>query len=155
MYYDNFTAILLFILIIIPFKCSFKEFFDITTQPNTLPIPTSYTSYTSDDRFKMDEIAKNNILRQIKSQIDFDPYKTNLAKTVIGDIYNKYFDNDIFIKLKNINDDSKKYIASGNFNYVPANNKVDYDIITYQNLSTNTNIGINPIVDGINNNSRT
>jgi len=145
MYYDNYTAILLFILIILPFKCSFKEFFSTSTIPNTIP-----NSYISDDRFKMDEIAKDNIIRQIKSQIEFDPYKTNLSKNVIGDIYSKYFDNDIFKKLKNIDEDSKKYIASGNFDYVPVSSKADYDIITYQKLSTNTNIGINPIVDGIN-----
>ena len=107
-----------------------------------------------DDRFKSDDITKDTILRQIKSQIDFDPYKTNLAKEVIYEIYNKYFDNDIFIKLKNTNDDSKQYIASGKFNYLPETNKVDYDLVTYQNLSQNIQIGVNPITDGINNRTK-
>ena len=173
--YDNFTAILLLILIIAPFKCAIKEFFVSNTIPNTLPnlipikipapIPTllppiiSQTddSYITTDllgvdtRFKVDNIANETILRQIKSQIDFDPYKTNLAKGVINEIYNKYFNNDIFVKLMNTNDDSKQYIAEGNFNYLPKNNKVDYDLVTYQNLSQNTQIGINPLSDGINN----
>ena len=97
----------------------------------------------------MDEIAKDEILKQIASQIKFDPYKTNLGKDVINEIYSKYFDNDIFKKLNQVNDDSKQYIASGNFKYLPQNNKVDYDLVTYQNLSTNTQLGINPISDGI------
>jgi len=144
--YDKFTAILLIILIIAPFKCAIKEFFENSNTTTTTTIP-----YGTDDRFKMDEIEKERILKQIKSQVDFDPYKTDMEKDVIYEIYNKYFDNDIFVKLKNINDDSKQYIAEGNFQYVPQTNKVDYDIINYQNLSQNVQLGINPIVDGISN----
>lgn len=143
MKYDKFTAVLLLILIISPFKCAFKEYFE-DTSPNI----------NTDDRFKMDEIAKTKILKQIKSQIDFDPYKTDLSKDVIYEIYNKYFDNDVFIKLKKINDDSKQYIAEGNFKYVPENNKVDYDLVTQKNLSYNSQIGINPISDGLTNKTR-
>ena len=144
--YDKFTAILLIILIIPPFKCAIKEFF--VDEKSSIP---TY-AYGSDERFKMDDVAKNTILKQIKSQVDFDPYKTPLDKSVIYEIYNKYFDNDIFTKLKNINDDSKQYIAEGNFKYVPSNDKVDYDLVSYQNLSNNSQIGINPISDGINKN---
>ena len=143
MKYDKFTAVLLLILIISPFKCAFKEYFE-DTSPNI----------NSDDRFKMDEIAKTKILKQIKSQVDFDPYKTDLSKEVIYEIYNKYFDNDVFIKLKKINDDSKQYIAEGNFKYVPETNKVDYDLVTQKNLSYNSQIGINPISDGLSNKTR-
>jgi len=176
MKYDKFTSILLLIMIVSPFKCAIKEFY----QDNSNSTSSSTSSYDknimstiykptepviinptlpsiineSDDRFKMDDIAKDKILKQIKSQIDFDPYKTDLAKEVIYEIYNKYFDNDVFVKLKKVNDDSKQYIAEGNFNYVPENNKVDYDLVTYQNLSQNTQIGINPISDGINNNTK-
>ena len=176
MKYDKFTSVLLLIMIISPFKCAIKEFY----QDNSNSTSSSNSSYDknvmstiyrptepvivnptlpsvvndSDDRFKMDDIAKDKILKQIKSQIDFDPYKTDLAKEVIYEIYNKYFDNDIFVKLKKVNDDSKQYIAEGNFNYVPKNNKIDYDIVTYQNLSQNTQIGINPISDGITNNTK-
>jgi hypothetical protein len=161
--YDKYTAILLFILIIGPFKCSIKEFFEDNTT-TTLPAITLPTTLQGteqkeintivknnllgvDDRFKMDDIKKDEILRQIKAQIKFDPYKTNLAKDVINEIYNKYFDNDIFVKLKSIDNDSKEYIASGNFNYIPTENKVDYDITTYENLIKNPSFGVNESMD--------
>ena len=156
MKYDKFTSVLLLILIISPFKCAFKEYFEGNTPTNTPTNTfTNIPGIIDDDRFKMDEIAKNKILKQIKSQVDFDPYKTDLDKDIIYEIYNKYFDNDIFVKLKNINDDSKQYIAEGNFKYVPENNKVDYDLVTHQNLSYNTQIGINPISDGLSNKTKT
>lgn len=173
MYLDKYIAILLFILIIIPYRFVFKEFFeDGTTTTTKTPETTKYeygylpqegTSKADlnklleaqylgqDDRFKMDEISKNEILRQIRAQVDFDPYKTNLAKDVIYEIYNRYFDNDIFVKLKNVNDDSKDYIASGNFRYLPEGDRVDFDQITYQNLNYNQAFGVNPLTDGISN----
>lgn len=107
-----------------------------------------------DERFKVDEVAVREILRQIKSQVDFDPYKTQLDKDVIYEIYNKYFDNDIFKKLQNNNDDSASYIAAGNFNYVPRVDKVDYDLVTYQNLSNNISFGISPLADGLANKTK-
>ena len=182
MRYDSYTAVILFILVMVPFKFVYKEYFKSyenfnnlsnTIQYTTIPYTTiPYTTipqYTIqlgtddvsqsnliqlqnlgiDDRFKMDDIKKDEILKQIKAQIDNDPYKTNLSKDIINEIYGKYFDNDIFKKLKQVNDDSKQYIASGNFKYIPQDNKVDYDLVTYQNLSTNTQLGINPISDGI------
>ena len=198
--YDTYTTVLLFILIIGPFRCSTKEYFDTSINSNTilqstqtpltslqltLPLqtviktPPGNTSLDSiktnsqserqsqsqtqslddivkdkfndvedvDDRFKMDNIKKEEILRQIKAQVNFDPYKTNLSKDVIYEIYNKYFDNDIFVKLKAIDDDSKAYIASGNFNYVPKPEKVDYDLTTYNNLLKNPAFGINSQLD--------
>lgn len=180
MYLDKYIAILLFILIVIPYRFVFKEFFEdgtTTTIPNnilgtttTIPKTTKYeylpqkgtskdtlnklleSQYLGlDDRFKMDEISKNEILRQIRAQVDFDPYKTNLAKDVIYEIYNRYFDNDIFVKLKNVNDDSKDYIASGNFRYLPEGDRVDFDQITYQNLNYDQSFGVNPLTDGISN----
>jgi hypothetical protein len=107
-----------------------------------------------DERFKVDEVAVREILREIKSQVDFDPYKTQLDKAVIYEIYNKYFDNDIFKKLQNNNSDSASYIAAGNFNYVPTVAQVDYDLVTYQNLSNNTGFGISPLADGIANKTK-
>ena len=107
-----------------------------------------------DERFKVDEVAVREILRQIKSQVDFDPYKTQLDKDVIYEIYNKYFDNDIFKKLQNNNDDSASYVAAGNFNYVPRVDKVDYDLVTYQNLSNNISFGISPLADGLANKTK-
>ena len=189
MRYDSYTAILLFILIIIPFKFVYKEYFksfeyfaDLqtinTTIPNTSTIDTSttdtstiptFTQYNiqlgtddltqanliqleylnKDDRFKIDDVSKDDILIQIRKQIENDPYKTNLSKNVINEIYAKYFNNDIFKKLIESNDDSEQYIASGNFPYLPKDNKADYDLTKYQNLSNNFQLGINPIVDGI------
>jgi len=163
--YDTYTAILLFILIIGPFKCSTKEFYENnTTLPNTTLPNTTLPNIEQkaidkivkdnllgiDDRFKMDDIKKNEILRQIKAQINFDPYKTELSKDVIYEIYNKYFDNDVFVKLNSIDEDSKNYIAAGNFNYIPKENKVDFDIMTYENLNKNTAFGINSEIDDIN-----
>ena len=172
MYLDKYLAVLLFILIIIPYRFVFKEFFEDggSTIPQTTQqsnksgyLPQQGTDKASlnklldaqylgqDDRFKMDEISKNEILRQIKAQVDFDPYKTNLAKDVIYEVYNRYFDNDVFTKLKNVNDDSKDYIASGNFKYLPEGDRVDFDQVTYQNLNYNQAFGVNPLTDGISN----
>ena len=157
--YDTYTTVLLFILIIGPFRCSKKEYFNNYTNPiTTVPLSTTLSTIINtnslnqtetekindivnntlnidDNRFKMDDVKKDEILRQIKAQINFDPYKTNLSKDVIYEIYNKYFDNNIFNKLNAIDNDSKEYIASGNFNYIPDQDKVDYDITTYNNLS--------------------
>ena len=183
MRYDTYTAVLLFILIIGPFKCSTKEYFidndmtlpnsiTTTTMPNSITTNTMPNSITTtmpnttisnlssdqdeinktvldrllgiDDRFKIDDIKKNEILREIKAQINFDPYKTELSKDVIYEIYNKYFDNSIFLKLQNTDEESKKYIASGNFNYIPQQKKVDFDIKKYQDLNkNNSSFGIN------------
>ena len=170
--YDTYTTVLLFILIIGPFKCSTKEYFYDNNQSTTASttfstIQPNLMSSTNkleeeeksinnivknnllgvDDRFKMDDNKKDEIIRQIKAQINFDPYKTNLSKDVIYEIYNKYFDNDIFVKLNAIDDDSKEYIASGNFNYVPKQDKVDYDLTTYNNLLKNTSFGVNSQLD--------
>lgn len=177
MKFDIYTSILLLILIIGPFKVSFKEYFGTQTIPTIIqdgiiiadiPVQTTIILqdtvnnkdlvnaqfFGMDDRFKMDDVVVKNILKQIKSQVDFDPYKTNLSKNVIYEIYNKYFDNDIFIKLKTNNDDSKTYLASGNFNYIPQLAKTDYDLVTYQNLTNNLQLGINPLTDGISNKTK-
>ena len=148
MRYDIYTAILLFLLIIGPFKCSSKEYFNTdNTNDNKEQSEINNVVINSllgiDDRFKIDDVKKNEILQEIKAQINYDPYKTELSKDVIFEIYNKYFNNNIFVKLKSIDEDSKKYIASGNFNYIPKENKVDYDITTFENLNKNTAFGIN------------
>lgn len=154
--YDNYISILLFILIMIPFKCAYKEYFEDEKPSTTVAIITdSLYLDTSDDRFKMDDVAKDNILKQIKAQVDFDPYKSSLAKNVIYEIYNKYFDNDTFKKLNSIDQDSKDYIASGNFQYVPKLDKVNYDISTYQSINYNSKLGgANPITDNLSNTIR-
>lgn len=159
-YIDKYTGTLMLIVGFVFYNISKKENYE-----NTPQITYSFnkdntsnnlldTQLGLDERFKSDDVIKAEILRQIKSQIDFDPYKTPLSKDVIYEIYNKYYDNDIFVKLKNINDDSQKYIAAGNFTYLPKNDKVDYDLIKYQNLNDNVQFGINPIIDGIANKTR-
>ena len=160
--YDVYTGILLLVLVIGPFKIAIKEYFSneefrnsnsnsnisipLTTPTNT-NTNTPITLVNSDTRFKTDDIAINEILRQIKSQIEFDTHKTDLSKQVIYEIYNKYFDNDVFIKLKTNMDDSKEYNAEGKLNYIPEPDKIKYDLSSYKNLSNNSQIGINPDVD--------
>ena len=151
MKYDIYTTILLFILIIGPLRCSSKEYFEEQKEINKV-IKDNLLGI--DNRFKMDDVKKNELLKQIKAQINFDPYKTELSKEVIYEIYNKYFDNDVFVKLKGIDDLSKKYVASGKFDYIPKENKVDYDITTYENLLKNSSIGMdknNNIKNSLNN----
>jgi len=155
MKYDIYTTILLFILIIGPLRCSSKEYFEEqkdTKEKNEITKEEKEQKEINkvvkdnllgiDNRFKMDDVKKNELLKQIKAQINFDPYKTELSKEVIYEIYNKYFDNDVFVKLKGIDDLSKKYIASGKFDYIPKENKVDYDITTYENLLKTSSIGM-------------
>lgn len=162
--YDVYTGILLLVLVIGPFKIAIKEYFsneEISNSnsnsnisiPLTRPTNTNTNTNTpislvnSDTRFKTDDIAINEILRQIKAQIEFDTHKTDLSKQVIYEIYNKYFDNDVFIKLKTNMDDSKEYNAEGKLNYIPEPDKIKYDLSSYKNLSNNSQIGINPDVD--------
>lgn len=150
MKYDIYTTILLFILIIGPLRCSSKEYFEEkkdTKEQKEINKVVKDNLLGIDNRFKMDDVKKNELLKQIKAQINFDPYKTELSKEVIYEIYNKYFDNDVFIKLKEIDNKSKDYIASGKFNYIPKEDKVDYDIKTYENLLKNTSIGVNNLND--------
>ena len=175
---DSYIGVLLIVLGIGSFKSAIKEYFAVDNAIPTkivdgqiladLPIPTITSlqdtvnannlireqALGQDDRFKVDDVAVKEILRQIKSQVDFDPYKTDLDKNVIYEIYNKYFDNDIFVKLKQNNDDSASYLAEGNFSYVPTVPKVDYDLVSYQNLTNNIQFGINPITDGLANKTK-
>jgi hypothetical protein len=179
---DSYIGILLLVLAIGSYKIATKEFFVVPTDNTAsiptkivdgqiiadLPIPTMTSlqdtvnpetlikeqALGEDARFKMDDVVVKDILRQIKSQVDFDPYKTQLDKSVIFEIYNKYFDNDVFVKLKNNNDDSASYLAAGNFSYVPTIAQVDYDLVSYQNLNDNVQFGVNPLVDGISNKTK-
>lgn len=161
--YDKYSAVLMALLIIPPFKIAHKEFFTDTTPATPTETQTTQSTQSTlvdrevlgmDDRFKVDEVVIKDILRQIKSQVDFDPYKTNLDKSVIYEIYNRYFNNDIFTKLKKNNDDSATYIAAGNFKYLPTTPQVDFDITTYQNLSDNIQFGVSPLLDGIGNTTK-
>ncbi len=99
-------------------------------------------SGASDPRFVSDPIIINELLREIKAELEFDPHKTELDKAVIGEIYSKYFNTDVFKQLNAINNDSQQYILSGNYNYVPTPNKSEFDIQKYQKLQTDHSIGI-------------
>ena len=89
MKYDIYTTILLFILIIGPLRCSSKEYFEEqkdTKEKNEITKEEKEQKEINkvvkdnllgiDNRFKMDDVKKNELLKQIKAQINFDPYKT-------------------------------------------------------------------------------
>jgi hypothetical protein len=122
-----------------------KEFGDSTSK-----IISTLTG-EQDPRFQMDPVKRDEILREIKSELEFDPYKTDVDRAVISEIYGKYFDTNVFKKFVEIDKESKQYIKSGNYQYIPESKKSDYDLQKYQELRTSTSYGINPISDeGIN-----
>ncbi len=64
---------------------------------------------TTAANLQLDPIKMQFMLRQIKAQLDFDPTKTPLARTVIMDIYRKYFNEDYFAKLRDIDTKANTY----------------------------------------------
>ena len=81
-YLDKYLGTLLLIIAFVFYNISKKENYDtMPTQTYSFTIDNTAqnlldTQLGLDERFKMDSVIKNEILRQIKSQIDFDPYKT-------------------------------------------------------------------------------
>ena len=139
-------------------SCNRNEYFNDNVTNNTDNINNSllakeYSDSTSkvistlidetDPRFIMDPIKRDELLRAIKAELEFDKTKTELDRDVIYEIYNKYFDTNVFKKMLEINDDSKQYIKSGNYAYLPKSNKSEYDIQKYQDLQKNTSFGVN------------
>lgn len=118
-------------------KLSENEYSDSTSK-----VISTLTDET-DPRFIMDPIKRDELLRAIKAELEFDKTKTELDRDVIYEIYNKYFDTNVFKKMLEINDDSKKYIKSGNYAYLPKSNKSEFDIQKYQDLQKNTSFGVN------------
>ena len=124
-----------------------------TKQPINSKLAVEYADSTSkiistltdetDPRFIMDPVKRDELLRAIKAELEFDPSKTDLDRDVIYEIYNKYFDTNVFKKMLEINDDSKKYIKSGNFAYLPKSKITDFDLQKYQDLQQNTAVGVN------------
>lgn len=62
-----------------------------------------------DDLFTMDPVKKSEILRAVRSQLDFDPYKSDLTRETILDIYRKYYGEDEALKFKREYETAQSY----------------------------------------------
>jgi hypothetical protein len=118
-----------------------KEFGDSTSK-----IISTLTN-EKDPRFQVDPIKRDEILREIKSELEFDPNKTDIDRSVIAEIYEKYFNTNVFKKLVEIDKESQQYIKAGNYQYIPESKKSDFDLQKYQELRASTSYGTNPITD--------
>lgn len=105
---DTYIALLLFLLYIIQFVvvCRHLEPFQVTTEPpaifgvldKTPPDIFKSDVLAEDDIFKMDPVKKTEILRAVRAQLDFDPFKSDLTRQTILDIYRKYFGEEEALK---------------------------------------------------------
>jgi len=68
-------------------------------QPTTSPL-TPINNNKNEDIFKLDPVMKQQIFSVIRDQISYDPYKTDLSRQTILDIYKKYFGEDQSLELK-------------------------------------------------------
>jgi hypothetical protein len=100
-----------------------------------------------DDRFKTDELKIKEILRQIQSELEFDPNKTPLAREVIMDIYQRYFNNDMFVKLQEITANSKQYQKEYKLLYMPQPTELNYSVDVADLLVKSRGFGVNPQID--------
>lgn len=62
-----------------------------------------------DDLFTMDPVKKTEILRAVRAQLDFDPYKSDLTRETILDIYRKYYGEDESLKFKREYETAQSY----------------------------------------------
>jgi hypothetical protein len=62
-----------------------------------------------DDLFTMDPVKKSEILRAVRAQLDFDPYKSDLTRETILDIYRKYFGEDEALKFRREYETAQSY----------------------------------------------
>jgi hypothetical protein len=62
-----------------------------------------------EDLFTMDPAKKSEILRAVRSQLDFDPYKSDLTRETILDIYRKYYGEDEALKFKREYETAQSY----------------------------------------------
>ncbi len=115
------------------------------TKQNLLVTP--FYIDTQDERFRIDDVKVKEIIRQIQAELQFDPSKTPLARKVIIDIYRKYFDNDIFVKLNEITQESEKYQSEYQSIYQNPTVELGYDVDTAKVLQSSTAFGVTPIVD--------
>ena len=120
----------------------------ISTPTNTGVIMTdSFLMNPDDDRFKTDDVKIREIIRQIQAELDFDPYKTPLARQVIIDVYKRYFNNDMFVKLNEITENSKKYQKEYRLLYMPQPTELNYSVDVADLLSKSSGFGVNPQID--------
>ena len=117
-----------------------------TTQTNPLTV-NSVLMNPDDDRFKTDDVKIREIIRQIQAELDFDPYKTPLARQVIIDVYKRYFNNDMFVKLNEITENSKKYQKEYRLLYMPQPTELNYSVDVADLLSKSSGFGVNPQID--------
>lgn len=157
--YNTYIGLLYAILLIFQLKCIKYENFNISnntsnnelkanqidTKNNKLTIP--FYIETDDERFKIDDVKIKQIIRQIQAELQFDPSKTPLARKVIIDIYKKYFDNDIFVKLNEITQESEKYTSEYQLLYTNPTIELGYDVDTAKILQSSTSFGVSPNVD--------
>ena len=118
----------------------------------TIPTTTSFFAEPNlmdpeDDRFKTDDVKLKEIIRQIQSELEFDPYKTPLAREVIIDVYKRYFNNDMFVKLQEITENSKKYQKQYKLLYVPQPTELNYSVDVAKLLEESKGFGVNPQID--------
>ena len=134
-----------------------------TTTPNTLVLPPLLdpdddrigaadrhlreSEALAADRFKTDDVKIKEILRQIQSELDFDPYKTPLAREIIMDVYQRYFNNDMFVKLQEITENSKQYQKQYKLLYMPQPTELKYSVDVANLLAKSRGFGVNPQID--------
>ena len=106
---NKYLGFLGFLLFIIQFRNSCNEYFisynsnsSITNKfLNKSNLPAEETNILNeDDIFKLDPVMKQQIFKIIRDQIAYDPYKTDLSRKTILDIYRKYFGEDQSLELQ-------------------------------------------------------
>lgn len=88
---DRYIATLIFIIFMIQYKISYKEYYQ-----NTIG-------------FKMDPVKKQEILERIKAQLEFNINKTDLQRETINKIYETYFGDDEAKQLLVLEEEALKY----------------------------------------------
>ena len=130
----------------------FRSIINSFVGENPNPTKTSFFAEPNlvdpeDDRFKTDDVKIKEILRQIQAELEFDPYKTPLAREVIMDVYQRYFNNDMFVKLQEITANSKQYQKQYKLLYMPQPTELNYSVDVANLLAKSRGFGVNPQID--------
>ena len=83
-----------------------EELLDSDGKPSSEQLPPILSE---DDVFKLDPVKKSEILRAVRAQLDFDPYKSDLTRETILDIYRKYFGEDEALRFRKDYDTAQSY----------------------------------------------
>jgi hypothetical protein len=150
--YNKTIGIIYGILIIFQFQRIFINGFKNKIDSFAVPSSTNFFVEPNlldpeDNRFKTDEIKLKEILRQIQSELNFDPYKTPLSRKIIIDIYKRYFNNDMFLKLQEITQNSKNYRKDYSLLYISQPKELDYKVDVAKLLEQSSSFGVNPQID--------